>query len=500
LALSDPLGPNALMFEINARQLLQQTAAALDRDTATLADVPDDRIAEWAGLGFTAVWVMGVWATGAAGRQTSATDPAFTTHHAAALPDWTPEDVTGSPYAVADYIVPEEFGGPQALATLRRRLADAGLALILDFVPNHTAPDHPWVRQHPECFVAGSERDLETHPENFLRTGDGRILAFGRDPYFDGWRDTVQLDYRRAATRGRMVDTLQAIADQCDGVRCDMAMLVLSDVFQRTWGKLADGDAEGEFWADAIDAVRALHPGFRFIAEAYWGLEERLRLLGFDFTYNKGVYDAIVHHDLAGLRHQLVQRGAMAGSLQFLENHDEPRAATALADRGYRHAATVLLSALPGVRMIHDGQMEARRRQHSVHLGRRFEERPDQDERAVFEDLLGAVAASAIGKGDWQLLDSNRTWAEDDSYLAIFALLWQSPDGRRDLVVVNLAAHQSEANLPVRFQGVAGRAWRLADRLSDADYVRDGSAMCGEGLFVRLYPYEAQIFEMTRAG
>jgi glycosidase len=490
------------MFEINARQLCRQTAAALRRERATLADVPEARLAEWAGLGFDAIWVMGVWATGPVGREVSATDPAFASHHGASLPDWQPEDVTGSPYAIADYTVSEEFGGPDALARLRRKLADAGLRLVLDFVPNHTARDHSWVDGHPESYIAGSDRDLEAHPENFARLPDGRVLAFGRDPYFPGWRDTFQLDYRRAGVRARLVDTLQSIADQCDGVRCDMAMLVLNDVFERTWGRLPDGDAEGEFWADAIDAVRALHPGFRFIAEAYWGLEERLRLLGFDFTYNKGAYDAIVHRDLAGLRHALNQRGAMAGSVEFLENHDEPRAATALPDRGYRHAATVLLAGLPGVRLLHDGQLEARRRHHSVHLGRRFDEPPDEEERDLFDRLLEAVAGSSIGAegADWQMLDSGRTWAEDDSSTNIFGLLWQAPDGRRDLVVANLAGRQSEANLPIRFQGVAGRSWSLSDRLSNAEYVRDGSVMCGEGLFVRLHPYEAQIFEMTRAG
>ena len=494
------LTSHPLIFEINARQLLRQTAATLGHEQVSLADVPPARVAKWASLGVHAVWVMGIWSTGAVGREISATDPAFASHHGASLPDWTEADVAGSPYAVTDYAAAAEFGGPQALAALRRLLADAGLSLILDFVPNHTARDHRWIDEVPDMYVAGSDRDAEAHAENYVRLPDGRTVAFGRDPYFPGWRDTFQLDYRRATTRTRMLDTLQSIADQCDGVRCDMAMLVLSDVFERTWGKLPEGHADGEFWADAIDAVRARYPDFRFIAEAYWGLEERLRLLGFDYTYNKSVYDSLVRRDFGGLRHQLGQRSALVGSLQFLENHDEPRAAAAFPDSGYRNAATVLLAALPGVRLLHDGQMEALRRRHSVHLGRRFAELPDMEEQAFFDRLLTAVAASSIGRGDWHLLESARTWAEDESHRSIFALLWQSSDGCRDLIVVNLAPHQSEANLPIRFQGIASRAGRLKDRLSDADYGRDGSAMCGEGLFVRLLPFEAQIFEITRAG
>ena len=65
------------------------------------------------------------------------------------------------------------------------------------------------------------------------------ILAYGRDPYFSGWPDTVQLDYSNPATQEAMMKELLRIADQCDGVRCDMAMLILPEVFERTWGRKA---------------------------------------------------------------------------------------------------------------------------------------------------------------------------------------------------------------------------------------------------------------------
>ena len=72
---------------------------------------------------------------------------------------------------------------------------------MLDFVPNHTAIDHPWVSIHPEYYVQGSEALLAGAPQNYLRveTAQGpRILAHGRDPNYPGWPDTLQLDYASA--------------------------------------------------------------------------------------------------------------------------------------------------------------------------------------------------------------------------------------------------------------------------------------------------------------
>ena len=123
---------------------------------------------------------------------------------------------------------------------------------MLDFVPNHMGPDHPWVKDHPEYFVPGTASDLEKNPQNYQRVKSGKgdlILAYGRDPYFSGWPDTVQLDYSNPATVEAMTRELLRISGQCDGVRCDMAMLILPEVFEKTWGRKAQ-----PFWANAINS------------------------------------------------------------------------------------------------------------------------------------------------------------------------------------------------------------------------------------------------------
>ena len=150
------------------------------------------------------------------------------------------------------------LGGNPALVRLRDRLHARGLRLMLDFVPNHMAPDHPWARDQPGMFVRGSQAALARQPGNYMavETAEGpAILAHGRDPYFPGWPDTLQLDYGNPATQAAMRGELLAAASLCDGLRCDMAMLILPEVFQRTWGIAAQ-----PFWPSAIQAVRARGP------------------------------------------------------------------------------------------------------------------------------------------------------------------------------------------------------------------------------------------------
>ena len=124
-----------------------------------------------------------------------------------------PTDVIGSPYCVRDYVVDERFGGPDALAAAREQLAHRGLALILDYVPNHMAPDHPWVTARPQCLLAGSDEELALHPEAFIRTAGG-VVANARDPYFPPWPDVVQLNAFSLALREAVLETLIAVGDK----------------------------------------------------------------------------------------------------------------------------------------------------------------------------------------------------------------------------------------------------------------------------------------------
>jgi glycosidase len=162
------------------------------------------------------------------------------------LPDLKEEDIRGSGFAIQGYTVHRDLGGTAALARLRQRLRQRGVKLMLDFVPNHMAPDHAWIDEHPDFFVHGSENDLARAPRNYCRaqTKHGPlVLAYGRDPYFEGWPDTLQLNYGNPELQQAMIGELERIAGHCDGVRCDMAMLVLPDVFESTPVAVPGGNA-----------------------------------------------------------------------------------------------------------------------------------------------------------------------------------------------------------------------------------------------------------------
>ncbi len=226
------------LYQINTRLWLNELSHALGRP-ATLDDVPEAELDRLAALGFDWIWLLSVWQTGLAGQQVSRGNAEWRREFKDTLPDLREEDIAGSGFAITGYTVHENLGGDAALTRLRERLGKRGLKLLLDFVPNHTALDHQWVESHPEYYVAGTELDLARAPQNYTRVkrkGGDCLLAYGRDPYFAGWPDTLQLNYGNPATQEVMIGELRKISGQCDGVRCDMAMLVLPDVFERTWG------------------------------------------------------------------------------------------------------------------------------------------------------------------------------------------------------------------------------------------------------------------------
>src|SRR6185503_18989186 len=118
---------------------------------------------------------MGVWQRSPAGVTIALANADLRASFQAALPDWRTEDVVGSPYCIRGYVVDEHLGGPAGLAAARAALASRGLRLILDFVPNHVAPDHPWTTERPEICVAGRRATHRHRPRPARRCrADGR--------------------------------------------------------------------------------------------------------------------------------------------------------------------------------------------------------------------------------------------------------------------------------------------------------------------------------------
>jgi glycosidase len=429
----EPLYPS--LYQINTRVWLTELSRQLGRP-ATLDEIPDAELERIAAMGFDWAWFLSVWQTGQAGQLVSRTNPEWRKEFQETLPDLREDDIPGSGFAITGYTVHESLGGDAALARLRERLRKRGLRLMLDFVPNHTGLDHPWVENHPEYYVRGAEHELARAPMNYTwvkRKAGDLLLAHGRDPYFAGWPDTLQLNYGNPATQEAMIGELLRISGQCDGVRCDMAMLVLPDVFERTWGVKAP-----LFWPEATRRVREKAPGFCFMAEVYWDREWEMQQQGFDYAYDKRLYDRlregharpVREHFHAGLDYQ----NKLA---RFLENHDEPRAAVTFP-AGQHEAAAVITLLAPGLRFFHQGQFDGRLKRISPHLGRAPNEAVNPAVRAFYKNLLDVLRQPAVRQGHWQLAECVPAWdgkrvVRRFHCLCLAAFCWRAAVSRREL-------------------------------------------------------------------
>ena len=486
--------PRPSLYQVNTRVWLTELSRGLGRP-AILDDIPDAALDAVAGWGFDWVWCLSVWSTGPASRRISLTDPEWRREFEHTLPDLHDDDIRGSGFAIRGYTVDARLGGDPALARLRERLRARGLALMLDFVPNHMALDHPWVESHPDYFVAGTEHDLHRAPRNYTwvsRTGGERLLAHGRDPYFPGWSDTLQLDYGNSALQEAMRAELLKVAGQCDGVRCDMAMLVLPEVFEQTWGRRAQ-----PFWPRAIAQVREQNPDFRFMAEVYWDLEWTLLQQGFDWAYDKRLYDRLHRGEAAAVRgHLCAGLDFQERLVRFLENHDEARAAAAFPP-GRHEAAAIVTYLSPGLRFVHQGQLDGFRTRISPHLIRGPREPVDLAVHRFYASLLALMRQPPAREGAWRLLECTPAWDGNWTWDAFIAWAWEARDGRRWLIAVNYGDHQSQCYVRLPFAGLAARAVRFEDQTSAVCYERDGDDLLARGLYLDVPAWAFHVFEVT---
>lgn len=482
------------LYQINTRVWLTELSRNLGR-RATLDDVPDAELDHWRDRGFDWIWFLSVWLTGDKSRNVSRTEPGWRKEFFETLPDLKEEDIGGSGFAIAGYTVHPDLGGETALARLRDRLKKRGLKLMLDFVPNHMGLDHPWIDDHPDFFISGTESDLKSAPQNYTRIKTRRgeeIFAYGRDPYFAGWPDTLQLNYANPATQDAMIGELVNIARHCDGVRCDMAMLVLPDIFDHTWGRRHSPP----FWPKATQTIRAQHPKFCFMAEVYWDMEWALQQQGFDYTYDKRLYDRLREGHARPVReHLMAERGYQDKLARFLENQDECRAAAVFGVPQHQ-AAAVITFLSPGLRFFHQGQFEGRKKRISPHLVRGPAEPDDAALSSFYEKLSAVLRRPTPRDGRWRLLECRAAGDGNGSWDHFLSFAWEGPKDERLLVVVNYAPTQSQCFIPLPLSRLAGRGVRFRDLMSPACYDRPGDDLLTRGLFLELPPWGFHVFDV----
>jgi hypothetical protein len=263
----------------------------------------------------------------------------------------------------------------------------------------------------------------------------------------------------------------------------------------RTWGGAFD-PPDAEFWPAAIAEVKASHPGFLVLAEAYWDLEYELQQMGFDFTYDKRLYDRLREGDATLVRGhlRLASLEYQRHLVRFIENHDEQRALAAFDPQRSQAAATVALT-LPGMRLVHEGQMEGRRLKLPVQLGRRSVEPSEPGMEAFYRRLLTALGHPVFHEGQWQLREPERAWPGNPSHGNYVAHAW-ALDGERRLVAVNLAPGRSQCYVRLDWPDLAGQRWELVDLLSEARYIRDGDDLLTRGLYLDMPGYGTHLFQL----
>lgn len=490
------LRPHPHLYEINTWLWLETLSRRHGR-RLTLATVPDE---EWDSLnkkGFDLVWLMGVWERSHESRRIFQNDAEMYPQFQQALPDWDRGKIVGSPYSVQAYCPDPRIGTWADLTHVRAKLNERRMALILDFVPNHTSLDHSWVTSHPEYYMRGTAADAWRDPDAFFLTKSTRgvpvAIARARDPYFPPWKDLAQLNLFAPATRAALVGEIREIARFCDGVRADMAMLILNDVFAKTWhALLATDPPPDELWSDIFPRL----PSFLGIAEVYWDMEVRLQQLGFQFTYDKVFYDLLRGgrpQDV--LAHLHADPAVQRRMVHFLENHDEQRSATAFgAER--LPAAAALLATLPGMRFYHQGQLEGKKVYVPIMLGEAAEEPPDPAIVALYEKTLRLSNADVFHAGEWKLLETGP--AGEDSSENMIAYRWRTKAAHA-ILVINLGSGTSQARIPLAGEILPDKNYTLLDQWTGTSYLRQGSEMATQGLFVRLTGYGVHWFDVSTA-
>lgn len=445
------------ILALNTRPWLAEFGRHAGRPVG-LADVPGGAWDDLADCGFDGVRLVGVWERSPCSALIARETPSVAASARRLLPGFQPGDLVGSPFSVRRYEVDERLGGAPALAAARQQLARRGVRLVLDYVADQTALDHPWVFDHPDRFLRGGLEELRRSPGRFFEAG-GCAIAHARDDGGALCPDGAQLDVVSAAVRGASVETLAQIACRCDGV----------------WVAGAARVAHGEFWAEVLPAVRGRAQGAWFAAEGCGDLAWHLVGQGFDFCFDDRLFQrlqtgdapAVGLHLLAdpSFQDRLVRRGGNA--------HEE-------------RAAAVAAATLPGAKLFWEPRRGGGAEEALLGLARRPEEPPDGEGPSFWRTLLRASATPALREGRWQGCPV-QGWPDNPSHRNLLAWCW-TWENERVAVVVNLSHSPAQGLVALPWDDLADRGWRLTDRFTAHRFERWGSDLSASGLYVDLGP------------
>jgi hypothetical protein len=277
-----------------------------------------------------------------------------------------------------------------------------------------------------------------------------------------------------------------------------MAMLALNNVFYNTWmgvlNKRKIQKPEGEFWLEAIKTVKKKAPDFLMLAEVYWGLEQQLQKLGFDYTYDKNLTDLLFYNDIQGVKNHLhSDEEVQQKSIRFIENHDEQRAAAKFG-KHRSLAAAAAISTIPGMKLYYDGQFEGKKIRTPIQFGTEPVEKTSEKIKSFYNKLLSITNCDIFKNGRWSLLEPAPVDAWNKSFENFFAWSWSLKD-EIILTVINYSEETSHCRIKL---GLSTNKDMLIfeDLLNDVKYSRAVYEIRTSGLFVELKSYKSHIFRI----
>lgn len=486
---------SAALYEINTRIWFSK----FDKhNVKNLSEVPDGYWQRLKSLGIDYVWLMGIWKTNESVIDKYCFEEGLVRSYNHALKHWSREDVIGSPYSIDAYEMNPHLGSNKNLLDLKAKLNKIGIKLILDFISNHYSAHSSLIKTHPKIFLQADEESYSIDPHTYFKPFEDckNYFAHGRDPFFPAWGDTIQLNCFAEESIEFSKNVLSNLTQLCDGVRCDMAMLSINNVFKNTWVGIINRNhieiPKTEYWEEVIGHTKKIRPDFVFIAEAYWDLEYNLQQLGFDYTYDKKLTDRLKFAPVSEIiSHLNAEKSFQQKSLRFLENHDEERIVTAIGVEKSK-AAAVVISTIQGLRFFHEGQFEGRKIKLPLQLGREPVESEIPHLNEFYEKLLKITSLNVIRKGEWSLQEAIASWPTNETFKNFLAWKWELGD-EKILVVINYSNVSSACRIVLDFEGYP-EEFVITDLLNDVNYHQNGEEVSRYGLYVDLKPWQAHIF------
>ena len=473
------------IYEISTRPWLYELSQKYKKNITTLKDIPLEEFDKLAEKGVEYVWMMGVWQLGSYGLELDRKKD-----YSSVLPDYKKEDIIGSPYAITEYVCNSEIGTDEDLKWLKETLHKKNLKLLLDFVPNHSAVDSPTAETYPNFYIRVPKGQSTWDSKYYTDSG----IAYGKDPYFDPWPDVIQWNYFDSNTRQFMLNNLMKVISLSDGVRCDMAHLMLNDVFKKTWEKELNSWGyivpSSEFWGDAIKTVKDKYPDALFLAEVYEDWEiQKLYELGFDYCYDKALLDKfeLNSYDINDYIHYKTE-DFFGHVSHFIENHDENRGVYNMGSVEKSDAAGTIAATVGGMIFLNHGQWDGLRNKLDVHLRRGADEDVNVKAQQHYNKLMDIIKDKAFHSGNYYFVYN----MSGDAASRFVAYLRN--DENNFLVVVNYSDNYGCANVPIYNIKGTGDI-KVYEMFSDIEYTRNAETIRNSGLTVCLEAYQSQIFK-----